>query len=53
MLAPAFFLLTEVHGFTLNDLTLGGADDWVLHAKRVAIDVKEDGGRRLKNTWHQ
>lgn len=53
LLRLALFLLAEIHGFALDDFALWSRNDGVFHVKEVAVDVEEDGRRRLDNARHQ
>lgn len=53
VLALRLFLFGDIHGLTLDDFTLGGADDGVVHAHELAVDIEEDGRRGVQNAWHK
>ena len=53
LLASTFLLLAEVHRLALYDLSFGCSIHWVLHAKKVAVDIQEDRRGWLDDTWHQ
>ena len=53
LFAAALFLLTEIHGLALDNLALGCTNDWGVHAEQVAVDVEENGGRRLDDARHK
>ena len=52
-LGLALFFFAKVHGFTLDNFTFGSSNDWVLHVEKVSLDVEENRGRWLHDTWNE